>query len=72
MLLIINCRFTFIPMSFIIQFMNVVNVFYLFNGILQFIPSVATVSPLSSYLPLMFVVATGMVKEGIIDYKRYQ
>lgn len=50
--------------------MNLVNVFYVFNGILQFIPSIATNSPLATYMPLMFVVIVGMIKEGWIDYKR--
>lgn len=64
--------YTFLPGAFIIQFFKVVNVFYFFNGLLQFIPSIQTVNPLSTFLPLIMVVATGMIKEGIIDYKRYK
>lgn len=52
--------------------MNVVNVFYFINGILQFIPSVQTASPLATYIPLGFIILTGMIKEAVIDYKRYK
>ena len=68
----IHYRFTFLPYSLIIQFKNLVNVFILVNGTLDFFPQVSTNSPLWTYLPLMFVLVMAMAKEGWIDYRRYQ
>lgn len=48
-----------------------INCFYVFNGILQSIPAISTNSPLASWIPLIFTIALGMVREGISDYKRY-
>lgn len=63
---------TFIPVSFLLQFLKVVNLFYTFNGILQFIPAISTADPIASYLPVLFVVLMGMAKEGVLEYKRFQ
>ena len=67
----IACSVSFLPLSLLVQFLNVVNVFYLLNGVLQFFPSIQTISPIGSYAPLAFVVVTGVIKEAVIDYKRY-
>jgi hypothetical protein len=62
--------FTFVPVSFIIQFTRIMNIFYLINGILQTIPSIMINSWLASIIPLAFVVFMGMLREGLVDLKR--
>jgi len=64
--------FTFVPLSFIIQFARVVNCFYLVNVVFQFIPSVSTNDPLATLIPLTFVILLGMLREGIADFKRFR
>ena len=48
------------------------NTFYLIGAILQSIPSVSTNDPLATIIPLAYVVAVGMLKEFLADYKRYK
>lgn len=48
------------------------NCFYLINGFLQFIPQVQTNSPAATFLPLLFVIVMGIIKEGIVDFKRHK
>lgn len=50
--------------------MKLPNVFWLFNGVLQLIPTIRTNSPLSIFIPLAFIVAVGMTKEFLADNKR--
>jgi phospholipid-transporting ATPase len=64
-------RFTFLPAALFIQFLNLTNVFYLANVILQFQPSISTNSPLASLIPLSFVVFIGMLREFLADMKRW-
>jgi phospholipid-translocating ATPase len=49
---------------------RVVNVFYLFSSMLQFIPSIHTNSPLASLIPVIFVIVLGIFKELIVECKR--
>jgi phospholipid-translocating ATPase/phospholipid-transporting ATPase len=51
---------------------RVVNVFYLVNTVLQFIPSISTNSPLASLIPVLFVIILGIVKEIIVECKRWR
>lgn len=55
-----------------IQFFKIVNVFYFLGSLLQFIDSIQTVSPTTTFFPLVIVIAAGMIKEGYMDYKRYK
>lgn len=63
--------FNFLPLAIFIQFLNVTNVFYLINVILQYQPSISTNSPIASLVPLCFVIAVGVLKELLADIKRY-
>ena len=64
--------FSFLPLSFALQFARLANVFYLINAILQSIPQISTNDPLATIIPLIYVVLIGMYKEFYADYKRYQ
>ena len=52
--------------------MKVSNVFYLVGAIFQSFPSISTNDLLATIIPLAYVVAVGMLKEFLADYKRYK
>jgi len=64
--------FNFLPITILLQFTQVINVFYLGNAILQSFPSVSTNDPLYTIIPLIFLIFLGVLKEGLADYKRYK
>lgn len=64
--------FNFLPITFLLQFTKVINVFYLGNAILQSFPSVSTNDPLYTIIPLSVLIFLGILKEGLADYKRYK
>ncbi len=63
---------TFLPKSLLIQFRRLANIYFLITAIIQFIPAVSPLTPWSGILPLAFVLAISMLREGIEDYGRYQ
>jgi len=64
--------FNFLPITILLQFTKVINVFYLGNAILQSFPSVSTNDPLFTIIPLSILIFLGVFKEGLADYKRYK
>lgn len=62
---------TFIPLSLLNQFRNYANIYFLLVAILQSIPQVSPLNPLSSWTPLIFVLLMTMLKEGYEDWGRY-
>ena len=64
--------YSFLPIALLIQFAKVSNTFYAIGAVLQSIPSISTNDPLATIIPLAYVVAVGMLKEFLADYKRYK
>ena len=62
---------SFLPVSIFLQLKNVINVFFLFNGFLQTIPSISTNTPLASLVPVSFVMVMGMIFEAVADLIRW-
>lgn len=67
---------TFIPKNLFEQFRRYVNLYFLFVIVVQFIPGITPFDtpngvPVSSILPLAFVVLLSAVKEAFEDYHRY-
>ncbi|CAN8305350.1 unnamed protein product [Cochlearia groenlandica] len=60
---------SFIPKSLFEQFRRVANFYFLVTGILSLTP-LSPYSAVSALLPLAFVIAASMVKEGIEDWGR--
>ena len=54
------------------QFKRLPNFYFLLQAILNSIPLVSALHPISAYLPLAFVLLVSMVREGIEDYARYR
>lgn len=63
---------TFLPKNLFEQFCRAANLYFLLIAILQSIPGLSPVSPLTSILPLVFVLTVTAVKEAIEDYRRFQ
>jgi len=55
-----------------LQFTRVINVFYVFNAILQCIPFVSTNSPMATIIPLTFIIIVGIIKEAVVEIKKWQ
>ncbi|XP_033107552.1 probable phospholipid-transporting ATPase IM [Anneissia japonica] len=64
--------FTFIPINLFEQFMRIANFYFLILLILQFIDVVSSLNPVTTALPLVFVLTVSAVKDGIDDYKRHK
>eukprot|EP00049_Salpingoeca_infusionum_P018794 m.358787 g.358787 ORF g.358787 m.358787 type:complete len:1200 (+) comp18288_c0_seq1:276-3875(+) len=62
---------TFIPINFFEQFRRVANFYFLVMMLLNFIPGVAILSPITSILPLSFVISVTAIKQGYEDYRRH-
>jgi magnesium-transporting ATPase (P-type) len=63
---------TFLPATIMLQLAKVVNLFYLVNGIMQCFPAISTNNPMASLVPLAFVILLGVIKEAIVEAKRWQ
>lgn len=64
--------FTFLPFSLILQFRRYANIYFLACAVMQSIPAISPLSPLSAVLPLIFVLSLSMIREGFEDYKRWK
>jgi phospholipid-transporting ATPase len=59
---------TFLPKSLLLQFTRLSNVVFLANAVLQSIPIISTITPLTAIGPLAFVLSLSMLREGYEDY----
>lgn len=58
----------FLPLSLMYQFKRKANVYFLLQAILNTIPAVSALNPITAYLPLAFVLGVSMLREGLEDY----
>ena len=61
----------FFPVTLLLQFQKITNLFYLACAIIQFFPQVNSSNPLATIIPLAFVVGLGMLREILADLKRW-
>ncbi|KPA82335.1 phospholipid-transporting ATPase-like protein [Leptomonas pyrrhocoris] len=64
--------FTFLPLNLYEQFHRPINIYFLTVAALQFIPSVAPVSPLTTIFPITTAFLINAVKEGVDDLRRHR
>ena len=64
--------YSFLPLSLMYQFKRLPNFYFLVQAILNSIPIVSALNPITAYLPLGFVLAVSMVREGVEDWYRYK
>jgi phospholipid-transporting ATPase len=63
---------TFLPKALLFQFMRLANVYFLIIAIIQSIPEISPLSPLTAAAPICFVLLVSIIREGIEDYSRYK
>ncbi|GAM25814.1 hypothetical protein SAMD00019534_089890 [Acytostelium subglobosum LB1] len=63
---------TFIPKNLFEQFRRLSNFYFLCVLVIQLVPQVSPLLPLTSILPLAFVLLITAIKEALEDYSRYQ
>ncbi|KYQ93719.1 transmembrane protein [Tieghemostelium lacteum] len=63
---------TFVPKNLFEQFRRLSNFYFLCVLIIQLVPQISPLLPLTSILPLSFVLIITATKEALEDYRRYQ
>eukprot|EP00761_Pharyngomonas_kirbyi_P003825 gb/GECH01003829.1/.p1 GENE.gb/GECH01003829.1/~~gb/GECH01003829.1/.p1 ORF type:complete len:1254 (+),score=257.06 gb/GECH01003829.1/:1-3762(+) len=61
---------TFLPKNLLEQFARIANFYFLVTAIIQLIPGISPISPITSILPLVFVLSVTAIKEGVEDIRR--
>ena len=61
---------TFIPHALILQFARPANVYFLISAILQCIPAISPLSPITALVPIIFVLSVSLIREAIEDCNR--
>lgn len=64
--------YNFLPLSLLGQFKRYANIYFLVMAILQCIPAISPLNPISSIAPLVFVISLSMIREGFEDYGRHK
>lgn len=62
---------TFLPVNLFEQSRRIANFYFFVLLVLQLIPQISSLSPVTTALPLIFVLAVSAVKDGIDDLKRH-
>lgn len=65
-------RYSFIPLALFYQFFRFTNCYFLLVTILQCIPIISPLHPLTAINPMVFVLTVSMIREGYEDYQRYK
>ena len=61
---------TFLPKALLFQFMRLANIYFLFIAIIQCIPLISPLGPMSAVLPLIIVLSVSLFREGYEDFQR--
>lgn len=59
------------PESLFLQFKRLANVYFLIIGILQSIPAISPLGPVTAWAPLIVVLLISVLREGYEDYQRF-
>ena len=62
--------FTFLPKALFFQFARPANIYFLICAILQCIPMISPLNPLTAVLPIVIVLSASLIREGMEDYAR--
>ena len=62
----------FFPLSLFNQFRRLANFYFLCIAVMQSLPVLSVLNPVTSILPLIFVVGISMLRDAFEDYKRYK
>lgn len=61
----------FIPKALFAQFLRLANFYFLISTIVQCIPKISPLDPLTAIIPLAFVLGTSMLREALEDYVKH-
>ena len=61
---------TFVPHALLIQFARPANIYFLISAIINCIPAISPLIPAAAIIPLVFVLAVSLIREGIEDCSR--
>jgi phospholipid-translocating ATPase len=61
----------FFPLSLLSQFRRLANVYFLIIAVMQSIPAISPLTPITAIAPLVCVVFLSMARDGIENYNRY-
>lgn len=62
----------FLPKCLFFQFKRYANIYFLFITILQCIPTISPLNPITAVFPFVFVLCISMIREAFEDIKRHQ
>jgi len=62
---------SFVPRNLFEQLQRVANAYFVFLLVLQLIPAISSLSPITTAVPLAFVLMVTMIKDGLDDKKRH-
>ena len=62
---------TFLPKNLFEQFQRVANIYFTILLILQLIPQISSLTPITTILPLLFVLGITLAKDGVDDLFRH-
>lgn len=65
-------RYNFFLKALLLQFKRYANIYFLIMAILQSIPRISPLNPLSSIAALSFVIGLSMLREALEDYSRHK
>jgi len=63
---------TFLPKSIFAQFARLCNIYFLATAVLQSIPQISPLHPMTAIAPLVLVLLISVIREGLEDYKRHK
>ena len=61
---------TFIPHALLLQYARPANIYFLVCAIIQCIPQISPLTPVTAILPIVFVLSVSLIREAIEDYSR--
>ncbi|CAH1795962.1 unnamed protein product [Owenia fusiformis] len=64
--------FTFVPKNLFEQFQRIANAYFLFLLILQLIPAISSLTPVTTVIPLLGVLILSAVKDAVDDIQRHR
>ena len=63
--------YTFLPLAIINQYKTPFNWFFLIQAIIDCIPSISSVDPVTTIMPVVIVLIISLIREGVEDYRKY-
>lgn len=56
----------------LIQFKRLANVYFLVTAVLQFVPAISPLSPVSAIAPLIFVLTVSLIRAAVEEIGKYR